>query len=90
MNNKKKLELAQQILTQAIEISSNSSIDVFVDFASHVNLITVKVFLNGWSEGVREDYRKDIWFSVFSEDRCLTELNEITKYLGGKLDEINR
>mgnify|MGYP003418254787 CR=1 FL=1 len=90
MINEKELELVQRILKQAIEISSNSIIDVFVEFASHVNLISVKVFLEGWNSNKREDYRKDVWFKVFSEDKCIKELEEITRYLGGKQDEISR
>ena len=40
MNNKrKKLDLVQRILKQAIEMSSNSIIDVFVEYSSHVELL---------------------------------------------------
>ena len=81
MNNEKKLDLVQRILKQAVEISSNSIIDVFIDFSSHVQLLTVKVYLEGWNPESNEDYRKDIWFNIYSEKTCLEQLEEITKYL---------
>ena len=92
MNNKrKKLALVQRILKQAVEMSSNNIIDVFVDWSSHVELLTVKVFLNGWDENHTEDYRKEVWFRVHDEVMCLKQLQEILKYLEGvRKNEINR
>ena len=78
MNNEKKLELVRQILTQAIEISTNSIIDIFVDFASHVNTVSVRVYLNGWS------YEGEFDFSDYvrlNDNDCIIKLNYIDKYL---------
>lgn len=78
MNNEKKLELVRQILTQAIEISTSSIIDIFVDFASHVNTVSVRVYLNGWS------YEGEFDFSDYvrlNDNDCIIKLNYIDKYL---------
>lgn len=84
MNNKrKKLDLVQRILKQAVEMSSNNIIDVFVDWSSHVELFTVRVFLEGWENNDKEDYRKDVWFRIFDEEDCIKQLREILEYLKG-------
>lgn len=92
MNNKrKKLDLVQRILKQAIEMSSNSIIDVFVEYSSHVELFTVRVFLEGWKTENKEDYRQEIWFRIFDEETNLKQLEEILKYLEEvQANEINR
>lgn len=76
--NEKKLTLVLGILEQAIEISSNSIIDIFVDFSSHVNLLSVKVYVNGW------DYDSDFDFNEYvyiNDKNCIEKLNYIDSYL---------
>lgn len=92
MNKRKKLALIQRILKQAVEMSTNNSIDVFVDWSSHVELLTVKVFENGWSEAnPTEDYRAEVWFRIYDEATCLKRLQDILDYLEGvNKNEINR
>jgi hypothetical protein len=81
MKNKKTLVLLQRIIKQAVEISSNSIIDVFTDFSSHVHLFSIKVYLEGWNPEKDSDYRKDVWLNIYSEDKCNEDLEEIIKYL---------
>lgn len=80
-NKKKKLDLVQRILKQAIEISSNNIIDVFVEYASHVELLTVRVFLKGWNNDNVADYKQEVWFRVYDEKTCLKQLEDTIKYL---------
>lgn len=76
--NEKKLELVQRILRQAIEISTNSIIDIFVDFASHVDSICVRVYLEGWEFEKNADLREQIYLD---REDCIEKLNYIDKYL---------
>ena len=76
--NEKKLELVGQILTQAIEISTNSIIDVFVDFASHVNSLYVRVYLDGWNFEDKPNFND--YVRLDSND-CIEKLNYIKEYL---------
>lgn len=78
MSNEKTLELVRSILTQAIEISHNSIIDVFVDYASHVDSITVRVYLKGWSENLEKDFYRYVYLT---DKDSLEQLNYIDKYL---------
>lgn len=81
-NKRKKLELVQRILKQALEISTNTSIDVFVDYASHVKSISVKVFLKGWCNQNNPDLNESIYIdNDYIEPECIEKLKEIEKYL---------
>ena len=79
--NKKELELVRQILTQAIEISSNSVIDVFVNYSGHVDYIGIQVYLQGWNVDIKADYKVDIWFGIDKKEHCYKQLKEAVKYL---------
>lgn len=83
MNKRKKLALVQRILKQAIEMSSNNIIDVFVDWSSHVELLTVRVYLEGWQPDKEVDYRKDVWFRTYGDELCIKELKKVLEYLKG-------
>lgn len=79
MNNlNKKLELARQILTQAIELSTTTIIDVFVDFSSHTKGLTVRVMLEGWKEETTTDYSKTIYIDWPNSEK---DLQEVIDYL---------
>lgn len=79
--NKKKLESVQRILKQAIEISTNSDIDVFVSYSGHVDYIEIRVYLQGWNSESEADYKTEIWSSIRDEDYCLKQLEEASEYL---------
>lgn len=78
--NKKELELVRSILSQAIEISSNTNIDVFVNYSGHVDYLSIAVHLQGWNIENKADYRNEIWFSIDNEDHCKKQLIEVLKY----------
>lgn len=91
INKKKKLALVQRILKQAVKMSSNNIIDVFVNWSSHVELFEARVYLNGWKPDSEADYRKDVWCRTYNDELCIKELREILKYLKGvQKNEINR
>ena len=86
MNNlKDKIALVTAITEQSIEISDNSIIDIFVDYSSHIKSLSVKVLLNGWSEGnYKPDFNKTIYLDWNNAEK---ELQEALDYLGGIKDE---
>jgi hypothetical protein len=71
----KKIALVRSILELSIEITNSSVVDVFVDYSGHVNCLTVKVYLDGWSpERLQNDYYKILYL-----DR--DNVNELTKII---------
>ena len=79
MNNlNKNIELVRQILTQSIEISNNSIIDIFVEFSSHTKGLNIRVMLEGWSEQAKTDLNKTIYIDWPGSKE---KLNEILDYL---------
>ena len=80
-NNKKKLESLQRIMKQAVEISTNSDIDVFVSYSGHVDYIGISVYLQGWDMEKDADFKKEIWFTLDDKEQCLKNLAETIEYL---------
>ena len=78
MINNKKIALVSAILELSIEITNKSDIDIFCDFASHVNSFTVKVVLNGWNNG---DYETDLYKTIYLNWECEAELQEVLNYI---------
>lgn len=78
----KKITLVAEILKLSIEITNNSDADVFCDYSGHVNGLTVRVLLNGWTPDYTEpDYYK----SIYLERTTVNELEEVINYLKGEL-----
>ena len=80
MNNlDKKIEQVQDILALAIEISTTSSISVFVSYSSHIQLVDILVYLRGWDYGKNKpDYKKTAYLDWAD---CEDRLKEIKDYL---------
>jgi hypothetical protein len=80
MNNMdKKIELVSAITALAIEITSNSDIDIFCDFSSHVKSFSTKVILNGWNS---TEYETDLYKIVYLNWKdSEKELQTILDYL---------
>ena len=80
MNNlDKKITLANEVLKLSIEISTNSIIDCFVNFSSHVQLLDIKVMLKGWnSDNYEVDYEKKVYLDWKDSEK---ELQAIVDYL---------
>lgn len=72
-----KLELVLAILTQAIEISNNTSADIFTDYFSHVNGFNVRTYWNGWGN----DEKVNINTTVYLDQDCIETLEEILNKL---------
>ena len=79
MINNKKIALVTAITELSLEITSNSDIDIFLDFASHVKYFSVKVVLNGWLRN--GEYETDLYKTLYLDWDCEKELQEILDYL---------
>lgn len=79
MINNKKIALVTAITGLALEITSNSDIDIFLDFASHVKYFSIKVVLNGWNHN--GEYETDLYKTLYLDWECEKELQEILDYL---------
>ena len=50
---------------------------VMVDYHGHVCVFDVDVYLSGWGEDIRPDYRSQLYLNRVTKD----ELSEVYKYL---------
>jgi len=82
MNNiDTKKDLVTQILSLAIEISTTSIIDIFVDFSSHVKGLSIRIILNGWGNSTTHndyDLNKMIYLDFEDSEQ---KLQEVIDYL---------
>ena len=74
----KKIALVTAILELSIEITNKSDIDIFCDFASHVNSFTVRIVLKGWNS---ESYETDFTKTMYLDWNCEAELQEVLDYI---------
>jgi hypothetical protein len=79
-----KQELIRQILDLGIEISTTTNTDVWVDYAGHVNLLTVRVTLAGFDKNITHDKGFQLWLTpteYSTEEEIETELKQVVEYL---------
>ena len=78
------------ILGKAMDISENTEVDVFVDYAPHCKSIDVRVFNNGWSYNLKPDASFTVYYDVDgsfrTEEKIHTKLDEIIN----KLDSMSQ
>jgi hypothetical protein len=89
MNNiDTKKDLVTQILSLAIEISTTSIIDIFVDYSSHVKGLSIRVILNGWgNDTTYNDYdlNKMIYMDLEDSEQKLQEVLDYLKKIKEEL-----
>ena len=84
----KKISLATEILSLSIEISTNSIIDIFVDYSSHTKGMSIKVIKQGWTQNTStEDYDLSKHFYLDTKS-SLNELQEVLDYLKKLKEEL--
>lgn len=86
MINNKKIALVTAITELTLNITNNSDIDIFLDFASHVKYFSIKVVLNGWQHN--GEYETDLYKTLYLDWDCEKELEEILDYLRLVKEEI--
>lgn len=74
-NLEKKIELAQRILTQSIEISTNTIIDIFVEYSSHTTGLSIRVMKDGWVvDNPKTDYQRTVYLNWNNSEENLQEV----------------
>lgn len=87
-NTEKKIDQVTQILGLSITITSSSSIDIFVDFSSHVRSLSIRVLLQGWSTNpIFKDYdlTKTIYLDWPNSEKDLQEVIDYLKKIKEEL-----
>ena len=75
----KKMQLVLDIMQLAVEISQNTTTDVFVEYSGHVDQLYIMVFHDGWEKD-KEYYSKDIYLNTKAyqtEEYIIETLEEI-------------
>lgn len=89
MNNiDTKKDLVTQILSLAIEISTTSIIDIFVDYSSHVKGLSVRILLKGWSaldNELKYDFNRMIYLDWEDSEEKLKKVLDYLKKIKEEL-----
>ena len=70
-----------KIIELALEINTREKNTVFITFHGHCNVFDIKIYNKGWGNGIEENFFKDIYFDIISEEKAIKELSEIIKEL---------
>ena len=74
------MQLVLDIMRLGVEISKNTTTDVFVEYAGHVDLLCVKIYKGGWEKGKDEELYKNIYLNANgyrTEEDIIASLEEI-------------
>ena len=75
----KKMKLVLDIMQLGVEISKNTKTDVFVNYAGHVDQLSIRIYEDGW-ENSNEHYDRDIYLDTTetrTEENIIYVLEEI-------------
>jgi hypothetical protein len=86
----KKMQLVLDIMQLGVEISQNTTTDVFVEYAGHVDSLDIRVFYGGWSEDRSADYTKCVYLNTKyrTEEYIIEILEEIYAELSKYKEEL--
>ena len=70
-----------KIIELALEINTREKNTVFITFHGHCNVFDIKIYNKGWGNRIEENFFKDIYFDIISEEKAIKELSEIIKEL---------
>ena len=70
-----------EIMELTLEINTREKNTVFITFHGHCNVFDVKIYNKGWGNRIEENFFKDIYFDIISEEKAIKELSEIIKEL---------
>lgn len=73
------LQLVLDIMKLGVEISKNTTTDVFVEYSGHVDLLSVRIYAGGWEKGKEFYFYKDIYLNTKyrTEEDIISSLKEI-------------
>jgi hypothetical protein len=70
-----------KIIELVLEINTREKNTVFITFHGHCNVFDIKIYNKGWGNRIEENFFKDIYFDIISEEKAIKELSEIIKEL---------
>lgn len=70
-----------KIIELALEINTREKNTIFISFHGHCNVFDIKIYNKGWGNRIEENFFKDIYFDIISEEKAIKELSEIIKEL---------
>ena len=71
-------DMAAELIRTAVDISTNTVHDVFVDYSPHVQWIDVRIWIDGWNEG--ENFHREFRIKVGNREQyedCMVYLGEL-------------
>ena len=75
----KKMQLVLDIMKLGVEISKNTTTDVFVEYSGHVDSLCVRIYAGGWEDG-KEHYGGYVYLNETehrTEEDIIETLEEI-------------
>lgn len=85
------MQLVLDIMHLAVEISKNTTTDVFVEYSGHVDLLCVRIYAGGWKKSKDEELYKNIYLNANgyrTEDDIIETLSEIYAELAKYKEEL--
>lgn len=70
-----------KIIKLVLEINTREKNTIFISFHGHCNVFDIKIYNKGWGNRIEENFFKDIYFDIISEEKAIKELSEIIKEL---------
>ena len=86
----KKMQLVLDIMQLGVEISQNTTTDVFVEYSGHVDSLSVRIYDDGWEVG-KEHYSRNVYLDIKlnrSEEDIIETLEEIYAELSKYKEEL--
>ena len=86
----KKMQLVLDIMQLGVEISQNTTTDVFVEYSGHVDQLYIMIFHGGWEKD-KEYYSRNVYLDIKlgrSEKDIIEILEEIYAELSKYKEEL--
>ena len=86
----KKMQLVLDIMKLGVEISQNTTTDVFVNYIGHVDQLDIMIFHGGWEKD-KEHYSRNVYLDIKlgrSEEDIIKSLEEIYAELSKYKEEL--
>ena len=80
------MKLVLDIMQLAVEISENTKTDVFVEYAGHVDQLSVRIYEYGWRKG-KEHYDRYVYLDT-DENRTEEDITETLEEIYAELANI--
>lgn len=69
--------LILKIVNKAMLVSNNTKADVFVNYSSHINNLTVFYYIDGWDKDEDFNYYEEIYIDKQTREETIAKLRNI-------------